>query len=192
METKSYLIEEHETTLFDNEEINQWKELVDKLNLPEQRNLIAENKSPLPFPAMSKAEKDIYTVVLDTHQDYKLFGREAIPLQGLSLIALCEAEKYFDKIEIWYSEQRKDDPLIIGKKYDSESDRVKQYYWNMSNFIIFAWGPKLKPFTSLLPLYEQYRKKQIESTYENNLKNLKDEVELFRFQINSFEPIKGK
>lgn len=194
METKSFLVEEHSKTIFSNEEIDQWSDLVQVLGLEKQAALMNNNSSPspLPFPLMIEAEERIYETVFDIHKNYKEYSEEAIPLKILSLIALCEKEKYFDKIEIWYS-RAIDDPIVIGLRYESEEDEFNNRAWNMIRHMIGAWGEKLKSAIDLLPSWDDYQRKQITENYEYNLKDHNLKVERFKFQLNAFQqPVKTK
>ena len=165
METKIFLIKEHETTLFEPSEIEQWKTLVNELGLVEQERLIQENKSPLPFSLMTEAEDTIYKKILPQQVDYKKYSEEAIPLQVLDVIALCLKEQYFDKIQIWYN-RNNPDPMVIGQLFPSDNARANNYYWNMNNYIIAQWGPKIKPLSNLLPIYDEYMNREIEKGYK--------------------------
>lgn len=187
MKTKSYLIEEHKEKIFDNAEIEEWKSIVDQLGAEGQAKLISgENKSMLPFPIMKEAEATIYSDVLNRKEDYKQFSAEAIPLEGLSLIALAEKEEYFEKIEIWYSTENPD-PLIIGKKYTTESDKEKGYDWNMAKYLIFQWGEKIKTLEQLLPFWEKYHRDKAKMEYEEKIQTLERSLNKFKFQVLSMQ-----
>jgi len=187
METKLFLIDEHKETIFEGTEIEKWKSLVDELGLTKQAELIkGNNTSPLPFPAMTEAQREIYHSILDRRESYKSFSNEAIPLSILSLIALCEKEKYFDMIEIWYS-RHNPDPLVVGKNYESEDARINKYTWSMIPFLIAQWGPKIKPLSELLPLYNDFKKSELKDEYEKKLNDHERSIEKFKFQIASFK-----
>jgi hypothetical protein len=187
METKLFLIEEHKETIFEGSEIEKWKSLVAELGLTEQAKLIEGNKSPLPFPVMTEAQNAVYSVILDTKTEYKKFQNEAIPLSVLSLIAFCEKEHHFEKIEIWYSRQNPD-PLVVGKNYPDESSRKNNYEWYMIPSLIAQWGAKIKPMDELILLYDEYEKNRMLTEYENNLSNHKRKMDRFKFQGGAFIP----
>lgn len=184
MEVKSFLIEEHAGTIFDNEEIERWKNLVEELGLENQKALISENKSMMPFPTMTEAEKEIYGAIFQTQTDYKKYDGDAIPLQILSLISLAEREKYFDRIQIWCNPELKD-PIVVGQKYANDNDRIRDYTWNMSNFLIGMWGEKLKSLAELFPLWESYTRKKMIEENDYHLSQFNKKAEKFKFQINA-------
>ena len=189
MEVKSYLIEENSGLVFDVEELDKWQDTVQILGLEKQAALMAPDKSPVPFPSMTDAEQSILTNVLDTHKDYKEYDSEVIPLRVLSLIALCEKEKYFDTIEIWYSTRVKD-PIVIGKRYSSQEDRDKKRYWDMDNFKIAEWGTKLRSLLELIPLWDEYERAKLQSSFDYNLRQHEERLERFKFQVSVIQPAK--
>ena len=188
MEIKSFLIEEHAETIFDNEKIAEWKNLVAELGLENQAALLKGNTvgSPLPFPAMTEAERTIYSLVLETKCNYKNFTSEAIPLKMLSLISLCEREKYFDKIEIWYS-RNNPDPMIVGKNFENENDKKNNYEWLMVPFLIGAWGAKIKDVSELLPAWDNLQFEELKNDYDYKIKEHQKIVEKFKFQLNAIQ-----
>lgn len=187
METKLFLIEEHKETIFEGSEIEKWKALVDELGLVCQAELIAENKSPLPFPVMTEAQSVIYGVVLETKTNYKEFRNEAIPLSILSLILLCEKEHYFENIQIWHSRQNPD-PLVVGLNFASPEDRINKYTWRMVPSLIAQWGAKIKPMADLIPLWDKFEREQMEENYKQTIANHEKRIRLFNLGISSYIP----
>lgn len=185
MEVTSYLIEEHVDVIFDREKIDEWKAVAEELGLEGQLSLLTKEKSMMPFPAMSEAERVVYGDIFDSKQNYHSFNSEAIPLKILSLISLCEKEKYFDKIQIWNNQEIKD-PIVIGMRYSSENDRLNGYSWNMSHYMIGAWGEKLLSLAKLLPLWDDYKRKRMKDNYEQNLSSHVSQFDKFKFQVGSF------
>ena len=189
MEVKSFLIEEHESTIFEPTEIERWQEIVSVLGLEKQKNLMKDGKSMMPFPAMTEAEREIYRQVLDYQENYVEFDNEAIPLKILGLIALCEKEKYFDGIEIWYSKQFSD-PLAVGYLYDSEASRIAKRSWSRDFYLIGAWGAKIKHAADLLDLWHNKVINDIKSTFDWNTNEQLKKYEKFKFQLSSLAPSK--
>lgn len=184
MEIKSYLIEENAKLIYDTEELDAWQDQVQLLGLEKQAALMSPDKSPVPFPVMTEAEREIYGKVLDRHSDYKSFDGEVIPLRILSLISLSEKEKYFDEIQIWHSRTVKD-PLVIGKRYDSDADREEKRSWNMTYYLIGAWGEKIKLAVNLLEGWNDYMLTQIKDQMEWNIKEQNQKYTKFKYQLSS-------
>ena len=55
----------------------------------------------------------------------------------------------FDDFQIWYANKEKD-PLLIGRKWRSESDKKNNYSWNMDNYLIARWGDESLEIEQLL------------------------------------------
>ena len=186
METKSFLIEEHASTIFDSGEIERWKEVVEALGLSEQQKLVSGNKSPIPFPVMTELQSTIYSDVLNMKTNYKTFSMEAIPLSVLDIITFAEKENHFDIIEIWYS-RNNPDPLVVGKRYPDEESKSKKYTWKMIPYLIAAWGSKLKPAVDLLPAWKELKLSEFKENYENQVRELNRKCTDFDFQASAFE-----
>lgn len=185
METRVFFIEEHKGTTFDSEQIEKWQSLVQELGLEKQTKLITENKSPIPFAVMSELQSTIWGAVLDWKVSYKEFEHEAIPVEILSTIALCEREKYFDKIEIWFSRQMPD-PLVVGKRYNTDSDREKAYTWAMVSYLVASWGSQIKPAEELIDQYDALQRDCFKDSYDYNIKAHEEKMKKFRFQSQAF------
>jgi len=186
METKLYFIEEHKETIFDPEQIEKWNEIVEILGLEKQKALKAEGKSPIPFPVLTKLESTIYNDVLESKQCYKTFDMEAIPLEVLSMISLCEKEKYFDTIEIWYS-RNNPDPMVIGQKYPDENSRKNGYTWYQIPYKIAAWGAKLKPASDLLQAWDEMKRFMFKEKYDTELRQHENLLNQLKFLGAAFE-----
>jgi|WetSurMetagenome_2_1015567.scaffolds.fasta_scaffold00103_74 hypothetical protein len=185
METQVFLIDEHKENIFDSDKNQEWLSIVQELGLSCQENLMKENKSPLPFPAMTRAESTIWGAVLETKTLLKDFSGEAIPLPVLSAIALCEREHYFDKIEIWYSRQMPD-PIVVGKNYDTPEHKANGYDWSMIPFKIAQWGAILKPITELIPLWDKFKRAEIEVSHQQQINAHETELKQLQFTSNAF------
>jgi hypothetical protein len=119
----SYLLKEKEGFISAPEE---WVAKVQELGLEGQQEFIAEGqKSPIPFTRMTIEHKRILEAICPIKEEVKKFGKEAIPMEVLALIGLAMMEKYFGKIEIWYS-RTDPDPVVIG---DGE-------------YLLAQWGPE--------------------------------------------------
>jgi len=186
METKLFYNEESISTVFDVDETNRWKELVESLSLTGQKELLVNDKLVMPFPLMTEAEGFIMKDIFNEKVNYKEYSVEAIPLKILETIVLAEKEKYFDEIEIWYSKYYPD-PYVIGRRYVDANARENKYHWSMLCYKIAAWGTKVKSVSELFPLWIKKRREDIENEYKNNLSELDSKISKFEFQINSMK-----
>lgn len=139
---ESFLIEEVEPLISDQVQLDEWTELVDRLDLDKQKELVTGGASPIPFVNMNAKAQRIYETLCPAKVEYKSYGKTAIPVRVLSLIALAEKEKYFKHIEIWYDD-KSPDPIAIGYK-DGKYTREKH--------MIARWGDVLRSQNELAEL----------------------------------------
>jgi len=126
---ESFLVEEVEPLISDQVQLDEWTELVDRLDLDEQKALASGQASPIPFVNMDAMSERIYKTLCPAKVEYKVYGKTAIPIRVLSLIALAEKEKYFKYIEIWYDD-KSPDPIVVGYKdgqYSSEKHMIARW-----------------------------------------------------------------
>jgi len=110
---QKFIVEEATELIYDSDKIEEWKVKCEELGLTKQIALANGDKSPIPFEYMNTVSERVYETLCPTKQNYREYHKTAIPLEVLSLIALSEKEKYFDKIEIWYDDKTPD-PLAVG------------------------------------------------------------------------------
>ncbi len=110
---ETYIIEEVEKLIYDNDELDKWNEHVKELGLEGQSQLSAPNKSPIPFMHMKESLRGVFKTLCPRHSDVKLFDKTPIPVEILDLVSLSFKEEYFSKIEIWYDD-KDPDPVCVG------------------------------------------------------------------------------
>lgn len=138
---QTFVIEETKELIYDSEKIQEWKEKCEALGLNRQIALTTK-VSPIPFEAMNTVTKRVYETLCPSKVKYQDYGKTTIPLEVLGLIQLCENEKYFKEIQIWYDD-KSPDPLAVGIK------QVDSYEWNNQNYLIARWGDVLKSLEEL-------------------------------------------
>jgi hypothetical protein len=110
---------------------DEWKAKIEELELDGQKSFMgAEQKSPIPFMAMTDEMRRIYQTICPRRMTVKRYDREPIPLEALALISLAIHENYFDEIQIW-SAVSGPDPVAVGCKGNS---------WDYRFFLIAQWG----------------------------------------------------
>lgn len=139
MAIETYLIEDSEKMVAEPEHLEDWLKTIEELGLEGQKTLTKEEKSPIPFPLLNTGMERVYKTLCPTKTEIKKYSHSTIPLRVLSLIALAEREKYFNRIEIW-DDNEKPDPIAVGYINGSYSSPMH---------IIARWGDELKDFASL-------------------------------------------
>lgn len=137
---QKFLVEEATELIYDSDKIEEWKVKCEELGLTQQIALANGEASPIPFECMNTVSERVYETLCPKKENYKQYHKTAIPLEVLSLIALSEKERYFEKIEIWYDDKTPD-PLAIGL--------VKEGSYSYKKYTIARWGDVLKPFEDL-------------------------------------------
>ena len=110
---ETYIIEETQELIYDNEKLDQWNKLVADLGLEGQTKIQKKDKSPIPFLHMKQSLVEVFGQLCPRRVDIKAYDKTPIPVEILDLAALSVNEKYFNKIEIWYDDKTPD-PACIG------------------------------------------------------------------------------
>lgn len=110
---ETYIIEETQELIYDNEKLDQWNNLVKELGLTGQTKIQAKDKSPIPFLHMKQTHIAVFETLCPRKVKVQEYDKTPIPVEILDLVALSVKEKYFNKIEIWYDDKTPD-PACIG------------------------------------------------------------------------------
>lgn len=110
---ETYIIEETQELIYDNEKLDQWNKHVAELGLTGQTKIQKKDKSPIPFLHMKVSHIAVFGQLCPVRVDIKEYDKTPIPVEILDLAALSVKEQYFNKIEIWYDDQAPD-PVCIG------------------------------------------------------------------------------
>jgi hypothetical protein len=116
---ETYIIEETQELIYDNEKLNAWNDHVANLGLVGQTKIQAKDKSPIPFLHMKRSLISVFEQLCPSRVDVSEYDKTPIPVEILDLVALSVRENYFSKIEIWYDDKSPDPACIglIGKYY---------------------------------------------------------------------------
>lgn len=147
MNVQIYLTDENKELIYDNDQLNEFNNLVSELGL-KCHNVKDNGKSPIPFMFIDQATVRAFKLlcpVIRKIQDYPM----EIPLEVLRSVKLSETEKYFDWIEVW-SNDKDPDPFAVGFVYKNDNDRNKGYSWNATPYLIGRWGAEAKTIDELI------------------------------------------
>lgn len=142
---ETFIVEETQELIYDNQKLEQWNELVASLSLQGQKEIVKEDKSPIPFLPMKQTLSNACAELCPRAVDVETYDRSPIPLEILELVALSKKEGYFDRIQIWYDD-KSPDPFCIGINLPKKEED-KQYFghdWYVkgygTKFLIGRWG----------------------------------------------------
>ena len=122
-QVQTYLIEETQELIYDNEKLEHWGDLVKKLGLEGQTQIHKLEKSPIPFLCLNRVQEAILNTLCPREVEIKEYDSTPIPVDLLDLIALSVKEGYFQKIQVWYDDKQKD-PAVVGL-----TGHWKEYSW---------------------------------------------------------------
>jgi hypothetical protein len=110
---ETFIIEETAELIYDNEKLDRWNELIEKLELKGQSSIVSKDKSPIPFLHLKTSMVNVFRTLCPRQVSVEKYDVTPIPVEILGTIALSKKEEYFNKIEIWYDD-KSPDPACIG------------------------------------------------------------------------------
>ena len=168
---ETFYVSETINLIHDNEALTKWNEKVEELKLTGQKEVVKEDKSPIPFLWMNSAIVSTFETLCPTKVDIKKYDKTPIPVELLEVVSLCVKEDYFDCIKVWYNEKQKD-PVIVGyvaKKGEKKEDWQFEYYGQ--KYLIGRWADVK---ASLDQLIERAKKVFIQSETFDLKREIKD------------------
>jgi hypothetical protein len=180
MAVETYLIEENSPLISEPEELDKWKELINKCGLEGQKTLVGkENKSPIPFPVMTAQMQAVYSTLCPHQTKASEYSTTAIPVRVLSMIALAVSECYFDEIYIW-ADDKNPDPIVVGMKKDAVQS------WRETRYILARWGDELRSFPELLKIAIERKSNELRAHGNSKLNELKYKLENLSSLVNDY------
>lgn len=146
---ETFIIEETQALIYDNEQLDKWNDHVSALGLSGQQKIVQKDKSPIPFLWMNAATIRIFETLCPTKVEVGEYDKTPIPVEILDLLVLSKREKYFDLVEIWYNEEDKD-PCAIGYKF-RPADSCNEWYRKAyaEKYLIGRWADVKQSFKEL-------------------------------------------
>jgi hypothetical protein len=200
---ETFVIEETETLIYDNEHLDKWNSLVDELGLEGQKVLAKPEKSPIPFMHLKDNLVQTFETLCPQSATVDKYDITPIPLEILDLVALSVREKYFAEIIVRWDD-KSPDPVCIGVtkhfiivyRDNRENRRVEtkeerdlaiandvQYYYNneiKTSYLIGKWADVKQPIPMLI---ERAKARYIAEQTNSHL----DQIETYKRYINDLE-----
>jgi hypothetical protein len=204
---ETYIIEETQELIYDNEKLDQWNKRVAELGLTGQTKIQAKDKSPIPFLHMKATMINVFAQLCPRKVDIKDYDKTPIPVEILDLAALSVKEQYFCKIEIWYDDKTPD-PACIGimgrwivyrKNYshigefatEAEALALKDhaeyqnhYFEETARYLIGKWADVKQSFEELAAKAKNLFIATQKSTIENTIREEKRKLENLEHRAN--------
>jgi len=140
---QSYLIEEVGELVTDADKAAQWQELVNRLELEGQKELVssdARNVVPVPFLPMTNRIKNIVSTLCPNECKVSEYKFSPIPYDALALILLARDMDCFDEIKVHYNNNATD-PFAVGVRTEEKQEKKL--------FLIVRWGDEKKEMAEL-------------------------------------------
>lgn len=173
---ETFIIEETQELIYDNEQLEKWNSLVAELELEGQTKVVKEEKSPIPFLWMNQVTVKVFEELCPCKTNVKLYDKTPIPVEALSLVALSNKEGYFDKIEVWYND-KSPDPAIIGYKYTRGSSEW-ELNWYAEKYLLARWSDVKASIAELTDrakqLFVKRRVNELNETIKRHQRELED------------------
>lgn len=182
---ETYIIEETQELIYDNEKLDQWNKLVGELGLTGQTKIVKPEKSPIPFLWMNQALVATFTELCPRKVLVAEYDKTPIPVEALSLVALSVKENYFEKIQVWYNDKNPD-PAIVGIIKGANYDPKYPTWESGFEYYLLARWSDVK--ASLVELTERARKLFLlrrSSELERIIKRYKDDIEELETEANT-------
>ena len=206
---ETFLIEETAELIYDNEKLDKWNELVEKLDLEGQTRIVSKDKSPIPFLNMNQSLINVFKTLCPRQVDVTAYDVTPIPVDILDLVSLSINEKYFNKIEIWYDE-KSPNPACIGttgywyqstwyddrdRMFDNIKFKTKELaesagckninFSEDKKYLIGKWADVKHSFEQLKEMAMKRYKKEQEHEYKKRIKDAQRELD--DLDIKTFE-----
>lgn len=198
---ETYIIEETQELIYDNEQLDKWNKRVAELGLTGQTKIQKKDKSPIPFLHMKASMVEVFAQLCPRRVNIKAYDKTPIPVEILDLAALSVNEKYFNKIEIWYDDKTPD-PACIGitgkwsvvrrnysclGEFDTETEALElkdhpEYYYHSFQeagiYLLGRWADVKQSFEELATkakkLFVADKTNSIEHTIREEKRKLED------------------
>lgn len=137
MEVKIYREPENQELILDEVKLAEYNELIAELGIsaPSQE----KKTTPNVYQYLNNAMVKQINALCPMHIAVEKYTKSTIPIDVLKVLQYCKSQEMFDGYSVWWDDKAPD-PVLIGWKWMSESDKVKQYTWRTDKYLIARWG----------------------------------------------------
>jgi hypothetical protein len=135
MEVKIYREPENVGLLLNEDELAEYQQLAEELGIPE----VKSGKTPSVYQTLNAVQVRALQALCPASTSLESYSRSTIPVEVLRAIKFIKENEMFDFIKVWYDDKNPD-PIIVGEKYRTQSDRDNGYTWNTEKILIARWG----------------------------------------------------
>lgn len=173
---ETFIIEETQELIYDNEKLSQWNQYVQELGLAGQAKIKVEDKSPIPFLHMNQVLVNVFETLCPKKFEIEKYDRTPIPVEILSLVALSQKESYFTKIEVWANE-KDPDPVVVGLVPGADHSKSEWYphYWE--RYLIGRWADVKQSLEQLTEKAKKIYKANIINSAKSSIRTYERQIE---------------
>lgn len=135
MEVKIYREPENVGLLLNEDELAEYQQLAEELGIPD----VKSDKTPSVYQTLNQVQIRALEALCPAKLNLENYNRSTIPVEVLRAIKFIKENEMFDFIKVWYDDKNPD-PVIVGEKYRTQSDRENGYSWNTEKVLIARWG----------------------------------------------------
>ncbi len=110
---ETFVIEETQELIYDNEALDKWNDYISELGLTGQTQIVKKEKSPIPYLFINLPMQRVFETLCPVKVIISDYNKTPIPVEILSLVSMSKKEGHFNKVEIWYDDETPD-PFCIG------------------------------------------------------------------------------
>jgi hypothetical protein len=136
MEVKIYREPENQELILDEAKLAEYNELIATLGISAPSE---EKKTPNIYQYLNSAMVKQLHALCPIHIKVENYTKSTIPLDVLKVLQYCKDQEMFHGYSIWWDDTAPD-PLLIGWRWMSESDKEKAYSWRSDKYLIARWG----------------------------------------------------
>lgn len=135
MEVKIYREPENVGLLLDENELAEYQQLAEELGIPE----VKQGKTPSVYQTLNQVQIRALEALCPAKTNLEDYNRSTIPVEVLRALKFIKENEMFDFIKVWYDDKNPD-PIIVGEKYRTQTDRENGYSWNIEKVLVARWG----------------------------------------------------
>ena len=106
------------------------------------------DKSSIPYLWLDSYTENCFKVLCPRVDKLNEYTGQ-IPLEVLKAAKQSISESHFDWMEVW-SNEKDPDPFLVGRVYNNQEARDKEYTWNSKSYLIARWGDEKMEVSKLI------------------------------------------
>ena len=135
MKVKIYREPENQELILDEAKLAEYNQLLEELGIA----ISTEKKTPNVYQYLNSAMVKQIHVLCPMHIAVDKYTKSTIPVEVLKVLQYCKDQEMFDGYSVWWDDTAPD-PVLIGWKWMSEEDKLKNYSWRTDKYLIARWG----------------------------------------------------